>query len=414
LKDIIGIAMGNYRSEFSIFKTQPNLVYLDSASTALKPDVVIKKMNEYYMGYTANIHRGLYKNALKADEEFENVRSIVARFINGNSDKEVVFVSGTTMALNLVSNTIGKAKVKKGDEVVITEMEHHSNIVPWQMLCRERGAKLKFIEVENGVLKLEEGGLEKIVTRKTKIFSVTHISNVVGTINDVKKLIHMVKRISPDCVTVIDGAQGVGHMPIDVVDLGCDFMTFSGHKAYGPTGVGVLWGRGKILDELEPWMGGGDMIRKVTMKESSYKDAPNKLEAGTSNIGGVIGLGAAIEWLEKKDTKKIREHEVQITKYALEKLQEINCLDIYGPQNAEERGGLVAFNIKGVHSHDTAQILADRNICVRAGHHCAQPLHDKLKIFGSVRASFGVYTSKDDIDRLVEGLGKVIQKFGIK
>jgi cysteine desulfurase / selenocysteine lyase len=318
------------------------------------------------------------------------------------------------MALNLVSNTIGKAKIGRGDEVLVTEMEHHSNIVPWQMLCRERRGKLKYIEVEDGKLAWGDGRLERLVSKRTKVFALTHMSNVVGTINDVKKLIQTVKSINPDCVVVVDGAQSVPHMKVDVRELGCDFLTFSGHKAYGPTGVGVLWGRGKILDELEPWVGGGDMIRKVTMKESSYKDAPNKLEAGTSNIGGVIGLGAAIEWLEKKDTKKIREHEVQITKYALEKLQEINCLDIYGPQNAEERGGLVAFNIKGVHSHDTAQILADRNICVRAGHHCAQPLHDKLKIFGSVRASFGVYTSKDDIDRLVDGLGKVIQKFGIK
>ncbi len=407
--------MKNYRTEFQILENQKGLVYLDSASTTLKPKTVVEKLVGYYTDYTANIHRGIYKNAQKADEEFEKVRRSISLFIGSKLNKEVIFVSGATMGLNLISNTIGKANVTTGDEVVVTEMEHHSNIVPWQMLCQEKRAKLKWLEVgKSHEANLDTQNLEKIVTRKTRVFAITHASNVLGTINDLKNLTKTIKRVSPSCLVVVDGAQSVPHMPMNVSELGCDFLAFSGHKIYGPTGVGVLWGREELLNEMGPWMGGGDMIKKVSMRESSYKDNPGKFEAGTPHIGGVIGLGAAIEWLESKGSMvAVREHEKEITKYALDRLGEIHGLEVYGPLKAEERSGLVAFNLKGVHPHDVAQILADRNICVRAGHHCAQPLHDKLGVNGSVRASFGIYTSKEDIDKLIDGLGKVKKKFGV-
>lgn len=406
--------MKSIKNQFPIFRKYPDLIYLDSGATTFKPQVVIDKEMEYYSEYCANIHRGMYEIALKADEEYEKARVNVARFIGAKSSKEVIFVSGTTMGINMLAKSIGKAKLHRGDNVLVTEMEHHSNLVPWQMICAENRAQLRWLTFSRGgALVASEADLEKVINKKTKIFSLTHVSNVLGTINDIKKMVRMVKKINPSCVIVVDAAQSVAHIPIDVYELGCDFLTFSAHKLYGPTGVGVAWGKEELLSELAPFMGGGDMVMDVVMGESTYKELPMRLEAGTPNIAGVIGMGVAVEWLGKLPAgmEHVREHEREMTEYALGGLNKTEGIEIYGPMSAGERGGLVAFNLKGVHPHDVAQVLADMDICVRAGHHCAMPLHKKLNIGGSVRASFGVYTEKSDIDKLIEGLKIARKKF---
>ena len=401
------------RDLFPILKRQKDLVYLDSGATALKPQIVIDRVSEYYTEYTSNVHRGMYKNAIKADEEFEKVRMVMSRFIGANSPKETVFVSGTTEGINLVAKTIGKAKVGKGDEMIVTEMEHHSNLVPWQVLRDEAGAKLKWLSFDDEG-KIDEKRVGEMVNERTKILAITGMSNVLGTINDIKKITRMAKKLNPEIVVVVDGAQMVPHLPVSVCELGVDFLVFSAHKLYGPTGVGVLWGREELLNEMPPFLTGGGMISRVTMDGVEYRGTPEKFEAGTPNIAGVIGMGAAIEWLndEAEGMEAVRKYEEEITGYALEKLQAMDEAEVYGPKRKSERGGLVAFNVRGVHPHDTAQILSDRGVCVRAGHHCAMPIHLKLGIPGSVRASFGVYTSKEDIDKLIEGIERVVVKFG--
>ena len=398
------------KTDFPILKKQNNLIYLDSTATSLKPQSVINKENEYYEKYCANIFRGIYKISEIATQEYENVRIKVAEFINAKNAQEIVFVRNATEAINLIMSSWGVDNVCKNDEVVTTIMEHHANFVTWQELCKTKKAKFKIVPITDDG-KLDEKKLLNLINHKTKLVAFTHISNVLGTINPVKKLIKAIKTKNPQCLILIDGAQSVPHMPVDVQDLGGDFYVFSSHKMLGPTGVGVLWGKYKLLEQMKPYQFGGDMISAVYEDNSEYKKPPQKFEAGTPHIAGVIGFGAAIDYLKKLGMENIRQHEIEITDYALEQLTKIKGLKIYGPTKAQDRCGVIAFTMTEAHAHDIAQILDSNNICVRSGHHCAMPLHINLNIASTARASFYIYTTKSDIDALVKGLEKVKKIF---
>ncbi|MFA6017272.1 MAG: SufS family cysteine desulfurase [Patescibacteria group bacterium] len=397
----------NIKKQFPIFQKRPNLVYLDSTATSLKPKIVIDKIREYYEEYSANVFRGIYPMSEKATVEFEDTRNIVSKFINANKPEEVIFTRNATESLNLLAYSLGRKIIESGDEIVTTIMEHHSNFVPWQVLAGEVGATFKVVDIN------DEGYLEinwnEVITKKTKILTLTYVSNVLGTINPIKEIIRTVKRINPKIIVIVDVAQAIPHNNVDVQDLGADFIAFSSHKMLGPTGVGVLWGKEKILQEMYPFMYGGDMIDEVYIDRSTYKDTPNKFEAGTPAIGEIVALKEAINFLDKVGMKNIREHEKKLTGYAINQL--INTfgesIKIYGPKKIEDRGGIVSFTFDKFHPHDIAQILADSGICVRAGHHCAMPLHTRLKIPASVRASFYIYNDENDVKKLVEGLKKV-------
>lgn len=436
--------MRTYRSDFPLLKQKidgKQIVYLDSAATALKPIAVVQAINKYYTEYTANVFRGLYRLSEKATEKYEEARQKVAKFINANSASEVIFTRSTTEAINLVAYAWGRLNSGEGDEVVTTVMEHHSNFVPWQQLALENGGVLKILDItDSGFLDIESEKvksqkspclpagrkvksttkklkLKNIISKKTKLLAITHVSNVLGTINPIKEIVKEVKRVNPQCLVLVDGAQAVPHMEVDVQDLGCDFYAFSGHKMLGPTGIGVLWGRNELLEQMPPFNFGGEMIAVVHLNKTKFKHPPHKFEAGTPHIAGVIGLGAAIDYLVKLDMDKVREHEIELTKYALTLLNNIYYLSIYGPKKAEDKSGVLAFNLftkegKLIHPHDVAQILNEDNICTRSGHHCAMPLHERLGITASVRASFYIYNTKEDVDELVEGLRKVIRKLG--
>lgn len=387
------------KQDFPIFARKINgrpIVYLDSTATSLKPQAVIDKENEYYTQYTANIFRGIYTLSEEATAEYEAVRVKVAKFIGATKADEIIFTRNTTESINLVAAGIGKT-LQIGDEVVTSVMEHHSNFVPWQQRAMRKGVSFR---VWNG-----EDSLETIITRRTKVFAITAVSNVLGTINPIKEIVQKVKSINPQCLVVVDAAQAVPHMKVDVLDWGADFAAFSSHKMLGPTGVGVLWGKKEELEKLSPYQYGGEMITEVYVEKTLFKPPPYKFEAGTPNIAGVIGLGAAIDYLENLGMDAVRQHEKEITSYALASLK---YLTIYGP---EERCGVIAFTMKGVHAHDIAQVLDEDNICIRSGNHCAMPLHTHLGIPATARISFYIYTTKEDIDSLVEGLEKVKKKF---
>ncbi len=387
---------------------------------SLKPRLVIEAVDKYYQKYSANVFRGIYKLSEKATEEYENTRRKIAKFINARDEKEVIFVRNTTEAINLVAYAWGRVNIEKGDEIVTTIMEHHSNFIPWQILAGEVGPTFKVIDInEDGYLDLSLDKfkiqnsklLESIITKKTKIFALTYVSNVLGTINPVKEIVAAAKKINPKIITVVDAAQAVPHMKIDVQGLGCDFLAFSGQKMLGPTGAGVLWGRKEILERVPPFLFGGEMIREVYLDRTVFADIPYKFEAGTPHIAGVFGLGAAVDYLTKIGMDKIREHEKNLTQYALTQLSNIKDLTIYGPKELESKGGVISFNLKGVHPHDVASVLDEDNICVRSGHHCAMPLHTRLKINASVRATFYLYNTKEDVDKLAQGLLKVAKIF---
>ncbi len=398
------------RKDFPLLINQPDLVYLDSTATALKPRQVIEKENEYYQEYCANIYRGIYKISEKATAEYEAVREKTAKFIGCGDSREIVFVRNATEAINLVMQSWGRENVKSGDEIITTIMEHHANFVTWQELKKVVGCQLLVIGLKGDGCLDEEELLSK-VNKKTKLIAFTHVSNVLGTINPVKKLVKEIKRINPNCLVLVDGAQAVPHLKVDVADLGCDFYVFSSHKMLGPTGVGVLWGRYKLLTKMQPYQFGGEMISAVYADHSEYKDTPYRFEAGTPHIAGVIGLGAAIDYLEKIGMDTVRQHEIEILEYSLQRFKLLKGLKIYGPQKAQDRGGILSFTMEKVHAHDIAQILDSNNICVRSGHHCAMPLHIKLKLVSTARASFYLYTTKADIDKLVNGLLKVKDVF---
>src|SRR3972149_2746149 len=403
------------RSDFPILGRQiygKKLVYFDNAATSQKPKAVIEAIADYYRTSNANVHRGVHKLSEEATEGYEAARKRVANFVNAGDARQIIFTRNATEAINLVAYAWGRKNIKKGEEILLTEMEHHSNLVPWQILAAEVGAKLKFIPIdENGELSWRKS-LHKLVTNKTKLAALTHVSNVLGTINPVKEIIEDIRNLKSDVRILIDGAQAVPHLPVSIQTLGCDFYVFTGHKMLGPTGIGVLWARKDLLEEMPPFLGGGDMILEVGFEKSTYNYIPWKFEAGTPPIAGAIGLAAACDYLAKVGMKKVREHEQELTAYAQKALSEIKNLVIYGPKKLEKRAGVISFNIvdkKGkvaIHPHDLASILDGEGIALRSGHHCAQPLMKVLGINAAARASFALYNTKEEIDRLRPAIEK--------
>ncbi|SFA47740.1 L-selenocysteine selenide-lyase (L-alanine-forming) [Parageobacillus thermantarcticus] len=382
------------------------LVYLDNAATSQKPLSVIEALDRYYREYNSNVHRGVHTLGTKATDAYEGAREKVRRFINAKSTQEIIFTRGTTTALNMVATSYGRANLQEGDEIVITYMEHHSNLIPWQQAAKRTGATLKYIPLQaDGTIDMKD--VEATVTENTKIVAVAHVSNVLGTINPIKEIARVAHQRG--AVIVVDAAQSAPHMKIDVQDLDCDFLAFSGHKMCGPTGIGVLYGKRELLEKMEPVEFGGEMIDFVELYESTWKELPWKFEGGTPIIAGAIGLGAAIDFLEEIGLDNIAAHEQELAQYALERLSAIEGLTIYGPKH---RGGLVTFNIEGVHPHDVATVLDAEGIAVRAGHHCAQPLMKWLNVTATARASFYLYNTKEEIDQLADALQKTKEYFG--
>jgi len=383
------------------------LVYLDNAATSQKPAAVIEAMELYYRTYNANVHRGIHRLSEDATVQYEGARERIGLFINAPDPATVIFVRNTTEAINLVAQSWGRTNIEPGDEILLTEMEHHSNIVPWQLLAQEKGAVIRYIPFdENGLLDLSD--LPTLLTDRTKIVAFAAMSNVFGTINPTKELVAAAHAVG--AITVIDAAQSVPHLAVNVQHLDCDFLAFSGHKMCGPTGIGILYGKRALLEEMPPFLGGGDMILRVTLEESTWNELPWKFEAGTPSIAEVIGFGAAVDYLSRIGMEEIHAHEQFITDYALEALSEVKGLNLMGPPVAQ-RGGVAAFTLEGVHPHDISQVLDQDGIAIRAGHHCAMPLHTKLKIPASARASFYLYTRPADIDQLVASLNRVRQIF---
>ena len=397
------------RKDFPILKVKVHgkpLVYLDNAATSQKPKQVIDAIKDFYENYNANIHRSIHRLGEQATAAYENARKKTADFTNADFD-EIVFTKSTTESLNLAAYSLGN-ELKENDEIVLTQMEHHSNLVPWQQLAKKKKAKIKFAEIgSKGELKTDQ--FNELINKRTKVVSVVHASNVLGTINDVEK-IGKIAREKSDAYFIVDAAQSVPHMRIDVKKMNCDFLAFSGHKMLAPTGIGVLYGKKDLLERMEPFLYGGHMIKEVTFRGSKWNDVPWKFEAGTANIAQGIGLGAAIDYLKNIGMENIEQHERMLTKCAMEKLSAIREVEIYGPA-AEKRVGVIAFNVKGVHAHDTSQILDSEGIAVRAGHHCAMPLHSVLGITASARASFYLYNTKEEVDKLIQGIHKVIKVF---
>jgi len=392
------------KKDFPIFSGS-DLVYLDNAATTQKPQSVLDEVDSLYSEANANVHRALYSLGSEATERFENSREKVAKYIGANSEKEIVFTSGTTESINLLARSIGNT-LKPGDEILISEMEHHSNIVPWQMAAQRTGATLKYLSIKK-TGDLDISNPEKYFTSNTKIVSLTHVSNVLGTINPIKKLSEKAHQVG--AIMIVDGAQGASHMPVDVKELGCDFYAFSGHKMLGPTGIGVLWGKTEYLEEMDPFMGGGEMINTVTMESSTWNDIPYKFEAGTPNFAQAVGLGAAIDYLQNIGMNNIATHEQMLIKYALGKLNQIDGLRIHG--SAKDRGGVISFNMDGIHPHDLAQFLNEDNIAIRVGHHCAQPLLKALGETATARMSFYIYNDESDVDKFCESLETIKNYF---
>ena len=400
------------RADFPILEREVNgkpIVYLDSAATSQKPRLVLEAMDDLYRRSNANIHRGVYSLAREATDLFEGARDRIAAFAGGDQ-ATTIFTKNVTEAINLVAYSWGRHNVGEGDEVLITEMEHHSNIVPWQLLCAERGAKLRYLSVsDEGTLSLDELD-EALSSGRVKLVSVVHISNVLGTINPVEEIVSRAR--AAGAVTVVDGAQAVPQMPVDVAAVGADFYGWTGHKALGPTGIGVLHGRRELLEEMPPFLGGGDMISRVDFDMSTWNELPWKFEAGTTPFAEAVGLGAAVDYLSALGMENVRAHERALTTYALERLREVEGLRLFGPPDVERRGGAISFALEGAHPHDIAEICDREAVCVRAGHHCAQPLMRTLGVPATARASFHVYNVREDIDRLVEALQNVRAVFG--
>ncbi|HSH01289.1 MAG TPA: cysteine desulfurase [Anaerolineae bacterium] len=403
------------RADFPILNVEAHpgvpLVYLDSAASSQKPLAVIEAMNNYYRTYNANIHRGIHQLSEAATEAYEAARGRIAAFIKAPTAEQVIYTRNATEAINLVAYSWGGANLKAGDEILITAMEHHANIVPWQMVAERTGAVVRVLPVTADGF-LDMGQLPELLTEKTKMFAFMAVSNVLGTINPVEELVAAAKRVG--ALTLVDGAQAVPHQGVDVVGWDCDFMAFSSHKMCGPTGVGILYGKRPLLDEMPPFLGGGDMIRRVTFGGSTWNDLPYKFEAGTPSIAEGIGLGAAVDYLTELGMDNVHAHEQKITAYALEALSEVDGLRVVGPQQASQRAGLAAFTLKGVHPHDIAHILDEDGVAVRAGHHCAMPLHKEcLGIPATARASFYVHTTTAEIDQLVKSLHRAQRIFRI-
>ena len=396
--------MNEIRKQFPVLNQEVNghpLVYLDSAATSQKPIQVLEAVKKYYEFDNSNVHRGVHTLGNRATDSYEGAREKIRKFINAKSTKEIIYTRGTTTSINTVAGAYGRMNVNEGDEIVISYMEHHSNLIPWQQLAKEKGAVLKYFELEqDGTITLET--VRNTITDKTKIVAITMASNVLGTINPIKEIAEIAH--SHGAVIVVDAAQSAPHMVIDVQDLDCDFLGFSGHKMCGPTGIGVLYGKQDLLEAMEPIEFGGEMIDFVGLQESTWKELPWKFEGGTPNIAGAIGLGAAVDFLTEIGLEKIAEHEHSLVEYALNEMDKIEGVSIYGPRDPQKRCGLITFNIDGVHPHDLATVLDMNGIAVRAGHHCAQPLMKWLECTATARASFYMYNTKEDVDRLIEGL----------
>ncbi len=398
------------RNDFPALSQKINnrqLVYLDNAATTLNPVSVQEAVSNYYNTINSNVHRGVHSLSQQATDAFENARKTVQKFINAEHSGEIIFTKGTTEAINLVAHSFGKEFIKEGDEIIISQMEHHANIVPWQTVCEEKGAKLKIIPInEAGELKLDE--FKNLFSRKTKMVSVTHISNVLGTINPVKEMIEIAH--ANNVPVMIDGAQGIVHEKVDVKELDCDFYCFSGHKIYGPMGIGVLYGKESLLDQLPPYQTGGEMILKVTFEKTTFNELPFKFEAGTPNVGGAIGLEAALNYMEQFEMENIKSQEKELLEYAVNKLSGIKGLMIYG--NAKNKSGVISFLLDGIHQYDAGTILDKLGIAVRTGNHCAQPLIDSLGITGTIRASFAMYNTKEEIDIFADAIFRVQEMLG--
>ena len=403
----------NIRKDFPILtrtvRDNKKLVYLDNASTTQKPNQVIDAITDYYRNHNANIHRAVYALAEESTEAYENARDKIANFVNIKNRQELIFVRGTTEAINLVAYAWGRPHINEGDIIVTTEYEHHSNIVPWQLLTQEKHAKLEYIGMDDdGQLILDD--LDKyLATGKVKLVTFSLMSNVLGTITDAEKIIAKCK--AAGVPTLIDGAQAVPHMKVDLDTLGCDFFAFSGHKMLAPTGIGILWVRKSVLQTMSPFHGGGDMIREVHKYETTWNDLPYKFEAGTPNIADVIGFGAAIDYLSKIGMDNVRQHEIELTKYAMEEFSKVPGLQIYGTKDITKRGGVISFNFADVHPHDVAQIIDEEGIALRSGHHCAQVLMERLNVAATSRASFYIYNTKADVDALIDSLNTVAKVF---
>ena len=406
-------SLEDIRKDFPVLnrrvRDDKKLVYLDNAATTQKPNQVIDAITDYYQNHNSNIHRAVHALAEESTEAFEVTRDKVAKFLNIQNREEIVFVKGTTEAINLVAYAWGRDNVQKGDVVITTEYEHHSNIVPWQLLTQDRGAELKYIDIDdNGELMLEQLD-EYLATGKVKLVAISHVSNVLGTITDVQKVIKKCKNAGAKIL--VDGAQAVPHMKVDITNLGCDFYAFSAHKMLGPTGVGVLWARKELLENMRPFQGGGDMIREVHKYETTWNDLPYKFEAGTPNVADVICFSAAIDYLVNIGIDNVRNHEIELTKYALEKMSKVKGLTIYGPKDPQKASGVISFNFNDVHPHDVATFIDKNGVAIRSGHHCAQVLMEKLNVAATNRASFYIYTTKDEVDVLIDSLEQVAKVF---
>jgi cysteine desulfurase / selenocysteine lyase len=393
------------RKDFPIFETEARgkpLIYLDSAATSQKPRQVLDRVTLFYETENANVHRGVYELSEKATAAYEGARDACARFIGAPSSRSIVFTRGTTEAINLVRYTWARVNVKAGDEILVTEMEHHSNLIPWQMLAEENGAALRHLPIDDdGRLRLDL--LDDFITDKTKLVSVSLMSNVLGTINPIRPISDAAHAVGAK--VVVDAAQAAPHLSFDVTDLGADFLTYSAHKMCGPTGAGVLYGREELLEEMPPFHGGGDMIREVWADRATWNEIPYKFEAGTPNVAQAVGMGAAVEYLEALGMDSVREHELDLAAYAMDRLDDIGAR-IYGPRELEDRGGVVSFNFEEVHPHDMSTIVDQEGVCIRAGHHCAQPLMRRLGVAATARASFYVYNTREDVDALIAAVEK--------
>lgn len=420
------------KKDFPIFKRKVNgheLVYLDSGATSQKPNEVIEAISDYYKNNNANIHRGVYQLSVESTQMVDEARAAVAAFIGGMFE-EIIFTRNTSESINLVMYAWGKENIKSGDSVIVTKLEHHSNLIPWQELCREKGAELRVVDIDNeGRLKLtgettesfEENGLrvkigslEKMLDNSVKMVAVTGVSNVLGTITPLEEIVRMVKKSSSKALILVDAAQMVPHMQVDVKKIGADFLAFSGHKMLGPTGIGILWARKELLDGMDPFLFGGDMIGEVKITGATWADLPSKFEAGTPDIAGIVGLGAAVSYLKKTNMNRVREHERELIAYALDKfsvLEDKKIITIYGPMDPEKRGGVLTFNVNGYHAHDVASILDSFGIAVRSGQHCAAPLVTGFGVMAMVRATFYIYNEKKDIDYLVDKIMEVPKVF---
>ncbi len=399
--------MNNIKKDFPLLENE-NITYLDSGATTQKPIQVIKAVEEFYQKYNANPHRGAYSLSVEATEQYENTRTKIAKFINAKHREEIIFSKNATESLNLIAYSYGLDNLKKDDEVVISIMEHHSNLVPWQKMTKQTGSKLSYMYInENYEITDEE--IENKITDKTKIVGITHVSNVLGIINNVKKIIKYAHK--KGAIVIVDASQSIPHMKIDVQDLDADFLVFSGHKMLAPLGIGVLYGKREILNKMTPFLMGGDMIEYVYEQDTTFAPLPNKFEAGTQNVEGVIGLGAAIDYIENLGYDKIQEIEHEVISYARQELSKLDYLTLYTTSNEENHSSVISFNIKGVHPHDVASILDSEGVCVRSGNHCAQPLMRFLGIDSTCRTSFYIYNTKEDVDKLVKALNKAYNMF---